>query len=876
MADDATWYEGRTLHPDATRHDGADPDATRHEGTRPDPDATRHEGRQDGTPVGLARFGHLPPRLASRFDFVRALSTAGGQADIVLCRDRASGEEVAVKIYRGHPQIDHAMYDKLRLVEAAHVAPTLELHTDAEATWEVQEYFRFGSLHDLLRERGDGAQRPQFVRAVVVELAAALRALHAEGISHRDLKPGNVFVRSVDPLDLVLGDFGFARDLAMSSEYMSVVGVFHYTAPEVALGGLASPAGDWWALGIIVYELLTGHSLFLDDAGRREANQYRVRGALDQGAYSIAEVTDPRWHLLLRGLLNSDRKNRWSDGQVDAWLAGASPEVVEAPPARVVRRAEPFTTPWGTFTEPDQALAAMIPDWGRACAYLTDAVGKPFAQWLAASGAGDTVARVVQAVERNDMAAGAGLVALQGYLLPSRAIRYRDRVVDGATLEDAARRAASGDVAAQKWIKGLRKERILATVAQHVTDGPRLAAVDESMAAFWRRLTSLLAAAEGVSGLRETVPAVRGALEGAALAASLDTGQSERYLSQGRAVASRLTSSDQHLLRVWAADVAQGSVPDALALSLLGATAVAEREARERAAADAQARREQDERDRAEQARLVQRRREARERVRAASRRILPRLGLTLLLFGVTAFFLVPRGSRLTALIDYATVPVVCIALAFVVESVFRLRPPPVAYWLGFASFLWAGFGTLTSVPASPGPAAGVWLAGLFAWFLGGYAVGYALGFALDRLLGSGRDTTDGRWLVLPAVSVLTVAVARVVAGFGQVGVQLGTAGLGANLAQAAVLPVVRDLPLTIMQPLALFTGFASLVALTTTRATSQLPTGRRRMLWGALNVAAGLVVAYWAPNLVMTLWILLGAALVMGMAAMAISAVTE
>lgn len=363
MADDATWYEGRTLHPDATRHDGADPDATRHEGTRPDPDATRHEGRQDGTPVGLARFGHLPPRLASRFDFVRALSTAGGQADIVLCRDRASGEEVAVKIYRGHPQIDHAMYDKLRLVEAAHVAPTLELHTDAEATWEVQEYFRFGSLHDLLRERGDGAQRPQFVRAVVVELAAALRALHAEGISHRDLKPGNVFVRSVDPLDLVLGDFGFARDLAMSSEYMSVVGVFHYTAPEVALGGLASPAGDWWALGIIVYELLTGHSLFLDDAGRREANQYRVRGALDQGAYSIAEVTDPRWHLLLRGLLNSDRKNRWSDGQVDAWLAGASPEVVEAPPARVVRRAEPFTTPWGTFTEPDQALAAMIPDW---------------------------------------------------------------------------------------------------------------------------------------------------------------------------------------------------------------------------------------------------------------------------------------------------------------------------------------------------------------------------------------------------------------------------------------------------------------------------------------------------------------------------------
>lgn len=326
-------------------------------------------------------------------------------------------------------------------------------------------------------------------------------------IAHRDLKPGNVFVRSVDPLDLVLGDFGFARDLAMSSEYMSVVGVFHYTAPEAALGGLASPAGDWWALEIIVYELLTGHSL---------------------------------------------------------------------------------------------------------------------------------------------------------------------------------------------------------------------------------------------------------------------------------------------------------------------------------------------------------------------------------LLFGVTAFFLVPRGSRLTALIDHATVPVVCIALAFVVESVFRLRPPPVAYWLGFASFLWAGFGTLTSVPASPGPAAGVWLAGLFAWFLGGYAVGYALGFALDRLLGSGRDTTDGRWLVLPAVSVLTVAVARVVAGFGQVGVQLGTAGLGANLAQAAVLPVVRDLPLTIMQPLALFTGFASLVALTTTRATSQLPTGRRRMLWGALNVAAGLVVAYWAPNLVMTLWILLGAALVMGMAAMAISAVTE
>lgn len=64
-------------------------------------------------------------------------------------------------------------------------------------------------------------------------------------------------MRSTEPLDLVLGDFGFARDLAMSAELMSIAGTYHYTAPEVMEVGEVSRAADWWSLGVIVFELLT-------------------------------------------------------------------------------------------------------------------------------------------------------------------------------------------------------------------------------------------------------------------------------------------------------------------------------------------------------------------------------------------------------------------------------------------------------------------------------------------------------------------------------------------------------------------------------------------------------------------------------------------
>lgn len=868
-----------------------DPDATRHEGLL-DPDATRHEGSATGV---LPRFGYLPPRLASRFEWLSTLSTAGGQADVLLCRDRSSGTEVAVKVYRGGATIDHATYDKVQQVDAAHVAPILELWDEPGEKWEVQEYFPRGSLHDLLGRRGRGPQATEFVRAVLVELSEALRVVHAKGIVHRDLKPGNVFVRTEEPLDLVLGDFGYARDLSMSSEYMSVVGVFHYTAPEAVLSGQTSPHADWWSLGVIVYELLTGHSLFRDAQGAREANPYRVRGALHEGAYSVSDATDARWNLLLRGLLHPDRTHRWDERQVGSWLSGGSPQVVAPEPTSSPAGAGPFALPWGRFDDPADVTASLVARWTDACDYLSGQDATHLRMWLARTRMGDAADPILREVRDGGLSAGAGLVLLQLVVSPTRRVVFRDRGIDGASLAETARAAASGDKTAQEWIRALRSEQVLAAVAAHTDEGSRYAAADLRLRQHWRRLDEVLAEAGHVAGVRELAGPITGPLEGTVLSVSLDDTQAEARLADGRATAARLAVGDASLLHALADRTKRGSVPDALALTLLGTAVVEAREAAARAAAAQRARAEEERAAQERQAALQRERdaaerreREAREeaarkarefrgRVKVAGRRLVGRVVLTGILYGVAALYRIGFSSRdwVTLLIGYVPVPLLCLAAAFVVEVVVSVPPPRLAYSVGLVVLAWQALGQLRIVTAAPAAAdPGQWLASLTPWFLGGYVVGYGGHFLLTRRGSRGYGGVEARWHALPVLAFAAVAVQRVEWGFAQVGTDIGMAGLGWGVARAVMIPVIRDLPYGAMQILALVTAAVSLIALSTPEF-PQLLREAERVFWAVVNVAAALVVAFYLPLLVGALGVLILVLIAAGLAELGIAMVT-
>ena len=97
---------------------------------------------------------------------------------------------------------------------------------------------------------------------IVEEAAWALQAAHERGFVHRDVKPGNILVRTDGMVKLT--DFGIAKaaDAVPVTRSGMVMGTAHYIAPEQASGGEAGPAGDVYSLGIVGYECLAGHRPF--------------------------------------------------------------------------------------------------------------------------------------------------------------------------------------------------------------------------------------------------------------------------------------------------------------------------------------------------------------------------------------------------------------------------------------------------------------------------------------------------------------------------------------------------------------------------------------------------------------------------------------
>lgn len=153
----------------------------------------------------------------------------------------------------------------------------------------------------------------------VAELSAAVQALHEHGIIHRDLKPGNILVRSLKPLDLVLTDFGIASLLdsgASVRETMHKGFTPMYAAPEDTLGHIVSRPADWWACGMIFYEVLAGTHPF------KGLSPNRINYFLSTRGVEIDENLPKREKLLLKGLLTRNDKKRWGWKEISDWLKG--------------------------------------------------------------------------------------------------------------------------------------------------------------------------------------------------------------------------------------------------------------------------------------------------------------------------------------------------------------------------------------------------------------------------------------------------------------------------------------------------------------------------------------------------------------------------
>ena len=209
---------------------------------------------------------------------VRSRIARGGMATVYLATDLRLERRVAVKVMHGHLADDSQF--KQRFIQEARSAARLahpnvvnvfDQGQDDDSAYLVMEYLPGITLRDLLREYGSltGQQTIDIAEAVLSGLAAA----HKAGIVHRDLKPENVLL--ADDGRIKIGDFGLARAAsANTATGAALLGTIAYLSPELVTRGVADTRSDIYAVGIMMYEMLTGEQPFTGEQPMQIAYQH--------------------------------------------------------------------------------------------------------------------------------------------------------------------------------------------------------------------------------------------------------------------------------------------------------------------------------------------------------------------------------------------------------------------------------------------------------------------------------------------------------------------------------------------------------------------------------------------------------------------------
>lgn len=261
-----------------------------------------------------------PPPAPDGWRIVRPLPPSGHVRESFVAERASDGRSGILSIYAAGSDPDPEVYVALGSISTGHVPEVFETGRIGERSYEVTEFIGGGTLADVGVAGGDIGH----LREVLSEVGTALAALGERGLRHRDLRPDAILVRSRQPLDLVIADFGSARLSDYDLDVVSPLETTRYTAPEALAGGVAA-ASDWWSLGIILLELMTGGDCF---------------GGADDQTFLINMITNgapipgglpPDVDALLRGLLSLDRRTRWSWPEAQRWIAG---DIPDAPSAR--------------------------------------------------------------------------------------------------------------------------------------------------------------------------------------------------------------------------------------------------------------------------------------------------------------------------------------------------------------------------------------------------------------------------------------------------------------------------------------------------------------------------------------------------------------
>ncbi len=282
---------------------------------------------------------------------------AGGMGDVYRARDARLNRTVAIKVLRTH------LADKLELRERfereartiaslnhAHICTLHDIGHQDGTDYLVMEYLEGETLTARLLK---GPLPIEQVLRYAIEIAGALDMAHRQGITHRDLKPGNILLTKSGAKLL---DFGLAklRQAAVPAESFSkrpttdqditaegaIVGTLQYMAPEQLEGKEADGRTDIFAFGVVVYEMATGKKAF---EGKSQASLIaKILDSDPPPISSLQPMTPPALDRVVKRCLAKDRDDRWQSAndltQELKWIVEGGSQVSPLPvtPARGV------------------------------------------------------------------------------------------------------------------------------------------------------------------------------------------------------------------------------------------------------------------------------------------------------------------------------------------------------------------------------------------------------------------------------------------------------------------------------------------------------------------------------------------------------------
>ena len=265
-------------------------------------------GLRDGTVTGVVRlFG---------YDMRRCLATRDSVSVHVAFSAERSKEVVLKVLHRGRGALSRdesferlvTEFKLLYDIDDHAVAEIYDFRVTSQYCYIAMEYFPLGHLGTQL----DGALTPAEALHYAREIAHGLSIIHTAGVVHRDLKPGNIMLRDDDSVALI--DFGISHSAHVAKPkpddaQAEIAGTPYYISPEQAAGAATDERTDLYALGIILYQMLTGEKPYLGASTEEILEQHR------NAAVPLLRAELAAYQPLLNRLLAKDPNQRFGNAR---------------------------------------------------------------------------------------------------------------------------------------------------------------------------------------------------------------------------------------------------------------------------------------------------------------------------------------------------------------------------------------------------------------------------------------------------------------------------------------------------------------------------------------------------------------------------------